>query len=370
MNLKHVFPFFVLVFMISACVTEFAFEEEVENFVVVDGVISNSLDERRITVSKTTGISSLPQRLEASGNVYRDGELWAALQVDSIGELSLEPNYLLEEGRSYYVEISTEDGNIYRSFPQIVQPKASTDSISFQLVEKIEGFSFNGNPISKPFIDVYAHLTIATPAAGKLGPNYKYQVSESWLVEEKYDSIENPTPIFCYPEVGVSAFPVNVVKSEDASPGQSIQVLAASRLLDESFLHKHYFNLYLHTVDFRAIDFYEKASSLSVDRGTLYDEVPGRLEGNIKNVNDEDDFVLGYVEFSLADTSRILIDVSQINYQLYKYCEDYTTDCRNYPTPCFACVEGRLVRISPCICYECDTLYGLHVATPPPYWGE
>ena len=118
---------------LTACVDPIEFTQESnKEYVLINGVVSNSPNERTIKVSRGLGKNSrefIPLNLR--GNIYRDGQLWDQLAVQGIGELYVPFTLKLEEGRSYEIEIITQENDIYRSKPQIIQPKREIKSLSF-----------------------------------------------------------------------------------------------------------------------------------------------------------------------------------------------------------------------------------------------
>lgn len=360
---KNLIALIGVVLILASCVTEIQFDTEVENFLVIGGVISNSPTEKVITVSRTTGVGTQPAPVQATGQVFKDGAPWRELDILAPGELALPAFLDIEEGASYVIEIITEDGSTYRSEPQVVQPLLKTENLSFDVSTRVSGINFEGNPIFRRFVDVYATVTIPAPSGADIRPNYRWQVDESWLVEEIPNAIENPDLINCYVTNSVGEFPSTVLNIEDISAGESI-VLVAIRLLDTSFRKRHYFNVYLHSIDTRAVQYYQNSQRLVSNNGTIYDEVPALVKGNLFNVDDPSERVLGYVEFSLSDTTRLAIDYGQINEEVFYYCEDSDDPCPQLPLP-----QGGTTRAN-CECFECDSIYGQQTRQRPFYWED
>ena len=116
----------------------------------------------------------------------------------------------------------------------------------------------------------------------------------------------------------------------------------------------------MHSIDQRSFGFYESAESLIGNQGAIFDEIPGFVEGNIEETgeNTSGEPVLGFVEFSLADTTRLLIERGDFTFQLFDECAG---DFQCPPAP-----PGG--EAPACPCENCGEFFGLESETKPSYW--
>lgn len=131
-----------------------------------------------------------------------------------------------------------------------------------------------------------------------------------------------------------------------------MRVSILKQALDFSFEHTHYVNAYLHSIDAKTYDFYNKTERILNAGGTIYDEVPGRIESNITNQETPEERIGGWVEFFLPDTFRFKIRGSQIPVPVPLQCD---------PPPGVQ-PSGR--------CLSCAGFYGQDSRTPPDYWED
>ena len=94
-------------------------------------------------------------------------------------------------------------------------------------------------------------------------------------------------------------------------------------------------------------------------QGQLYDEIPAGVDGNVFEVADPTRRVLGYVEFSLADTTRISVDQNDMGIELLD-------DCRPAPGDPVFCER---LMLEPCKCWDCDSLYGQETLIRPVWFN-
>ena len=336
----------------ASCITEVDFASEESQFVAINGVISNSPTERVLTFFQNVNTSA-----GIDANLYKNDVLETQLQVGRKGELltmTIPDGVQIEEGASYHIEVITESGDVYMSEPQLVvkgkKPQALSTIMDQQLFQEL-----GGDYTEKNFINV----EVDYPVSDQDDPLFmRFQIDESWAYQEVDDPRKSGDPMFlCYIERGVSTFPTKVWSTGGLSPGvQTFRV--ASRVVDESFLLKHYLNVYTYQINEKAYNYYRNAQKIVENTGTLVDEIPAALEGNIYNANDEKELVFGFVEFGIPDTSRIF--VNGINTRLENPCD--------IPEPCLPPVAapGGLPPFFPfCPCADCLLISGATLEKPP-----
>lgn len=356
--------YLVVAVFLTACVDPLEFSQVSEDeFVLINGVISNSPGERTITVSRGLGIDSKEfTPIDVRGNIYRDGQLWDQLAVQGIGELYVPFNLKLEEGRSYEIEIMTPDNEVFRSNPKTIQPRAFMDSLSFETERRFSGVNFSGLPKTDMFVDIFAHVNLP---AGDENEYYRWQVDGTFSFIEVARTGNPNDPIeTCYISHFISENPSSVLSSEGLAAGDA-RHLVNSRVADQSFLFRHIINVYLHSTDRESYEYYERAIRLSSGSGSLYDEVPSPLKGNVIKTEGNPETVLGYIDFSLADTMRISLAKGKLGVSISNVCESLTP-CRARP----AIPGGGNVDPIYCICWDCNLALPNATLIPPFFWDE
>lgn len=359
----HILNFFLMGLCLSACVEplEFEVDSDVE-YVLIDGVISNSPDERTISVSRGAGFDQREFKpVNARGNIYRDGQLWDILAVQGVGQLYVPFTLKLEEGRSYEIEITTSDGDVFRSQPQIVQPILRMDSLSFGVERRLAGTTFSGLPRFEQFVDVFAHVRTPGPSEERY---YRWQVDGTFsFVESSQPQNPNNLPSTCYLSHYVSENPTTVLSSDGLAEGD-VKKLVNSRVADESFLFRHVINVYMHAIDKSTFDYYDRAIRLTQSAGTLFDEVPAPVQGNVKKTEGEPEIVLGQIDFSLVDTMRISLSKGILKVPISNICETPTPCPTRPPAP------GGVIDPIYCKCWDCDLALPNASLFPPFFWDE
>lgn len=330
------YPYAVIISIsLMGCLTEIDFEDK-GKATTISGVLTNDTASREIFVTRADGISNEGQPMQASGVVFKNGNVDVELIQKEIGVLSLPPSFEVEEGAIYYVEIITPDNQVYQSIPQKVPPKHKTDSISFQIVEKEASINTTGEIVNNYFVDFFAHVTLPDP---KDTVYYKWQIDQSWnFVSEAR---------ICYKIRNERANEVALLSSNGRLAGP-FKVRIASQEMDKSFSYKHYFNVNLFMIDKQTYEFYQKVQQLVNHSGNLYDEIPAPFKGNVFLDAGEAETVLGNIEFSAGgELLRFPIDSFMINERIdfFRVCED-TPGCGANAGPFDPCSK-------PHSCFDC-----------------
>ena len=332
---------------LCGCISEIDIAEKGEKRLIIGGVISNSLGERSIRVQETNGLDTLAIPVNASGVILKNGEVWASLTSPQIGELVLPTEYQLEDGASYQAEITTSNGRVFRSFPQIVQPIFQPDSLSFRITTQSTAQE-DGSTQFAWVVQLFAHLTLDET---ELPSSYfRWQIDNSWSFRDWRDTL-------CYLTESVRDFDPVILSGRKVRPGNQ-EILVASRPLGAPFIETYYFNSYLHTVDSSAYEYYDKSLRLVQNQGAIFDEVPAAIQGNIREIVDNSSSLeaIGFIEFSLVDTTRLRINRGDFTFQLTNPCDGWV------------CIPFDTV----CLCEDCGKWFeakeNIETETPPPYW--
>lgn len=351
--------YLTVLLLLVGCVSEVDLGLEPQGYTVISGVVTNSFFERNIHVTFHEGLEVEGKRIAATGKVFKNGQFETDLIPFGFGLLTFPISFHLEEGATYEVEISTAGGRTYRSLPQRILPRLQADSISFRTETLVVGKDHRGNALFDRFVTIYAHVNLPDTTGGHR--YFRWQADESWSFTE-VPNLSDSTDVIktCYPRLGVEAHPSTLMSTENLQPGP-LTIKVAQRALDESFLETHYFSAYLHSITRESYDFYQRAEQLIQNSGTLFDQVPAPVKGNVYNVHDAEDLVYGFVEFSQADTIRLKILNEDIGIFINDPCKA--------PEPCpdVLTLSGDLVTV-PCICFECDEVFGPWTTIKPSYW--
>ncbi len=303
MNKKNILH--ILFVFLTGCISSYNLEHDTnENLLVVDGKITQENTQHELTLRRSTATSSTDYNAVTGARIslYDDmgnSEMYYEFEK---GKYLFEGSVLERvPSRSYYLEIQLPDERIYRSLPQIMPEIVKPDKLYFEL-EEIEEISDLENIIIKRYLNLY----INTPV---LKDNQGYHFI--WRMDHAYSFAElqcSPlkTPLTCYITRKLINDNLKIFTSEDLSGGElrDFRVGSIAILPNWEFFEKHFFNVAQHSITKEAYIYWETVKKVAQSTGSIFDTPPGPINGNIYNVNDPDERVLGFFEVSAVDTIR------------------------------------------------------------------
>lgn len=306
---------------------------------IVDGNLTNDGEDQTLVLSKTSETARIPIPIEdANVTLYDDQGIFAAYYPDrrNPGTYILGGNNIdIEVGRSYYIEIELADGEKYRSIPETMPAnKASLDAIFYDFSREAE---VNASSIvsESNFINVYINVGLSEIDE----PSYfRWDVEEVYkLTPTDFPDPFGTIPPPCYVYVYTSDIDINLFKSADTDAQMLNRLKVGRQKLGWQFREKHYFTVTQHSLTREAYEYWEKASDLFNSAGTIFDVPPAPLPGNIYNINDDKEEVLGY--FDVSSTSLIRFNtfkddipfdqILECTYSQFKRFSDYPDYCLN-----------------------------------------
>lgn len=371
----------MLTLLTSSCVKELSLEIDPVAIPYVSGVISHSEGERTIRVG---GINEINEVVPFPARVWLLEEEQAVIEwtETEVGTYTLPMSYRLQEGKRYGVELLLDDGRRFRSESSPLLPKGNIADLSWDTGMEVVGRDAEGNTIEDLVVNIYASVAVAE---GETEARfYRWQTANTWSIIEipkpevdtflvitrtalvgggfVYDTTQSWIPDevqVCYPRTQVTDHPSVLVQTGNAAPGL-ITKRILQRPVNQDLVNKFFVHAYLHRIDRKTYAFYEQAERLIDNQGNLFDETPAPLRGNVWNLADSSELVVGLVEFSQADTMYQGLTLSDLGV----FVEE---DCRPGADGPLACKDN-LRDPPPCKCYDCPILFGEETVEVPPFW--
>ena len=307
------------VILLSACVEPFTPEiTDYENLLVVEGMISNEARPYTVKLSKSTNVN-LPKKEPFTGvevtilDDVGNSEILTEVK-DGIYETSPDGIEGIA-GRKYKIKLKTPEDKMYESEFQQLKETVGVDSLYVQTEFQYfpdteyphEGYRF--------FIDTHTDADEKTYFLWQMIESYEY--NSDYRIYYYYDHalLNYPKPdslftcwqtravngIFSYKTVSNSEniiqFPLNFVSAE-----------TRKLKIKYTLLLKQY------SVSKEAYNFWSSLQEINSQNGELYTQQPYQIRGNVFNVDDPDETVLGFFAVAGADTRRIFVEAIQPKY--------------------------------------------------------
>jgi hypothetical protein len=334
---------FLVFLLLSSCLTPIDFPVEIKGgTLVVTGQISTISDQNVIQLSTTANIARLPfpvsgafiQLFDDVGNVYQYEE-----------DSQKEGNYYLNNvagvaGRTYYIQINLVGGSIYKSLPEKLPEPALQESVSYDIVNK-ELTDGEGAVVVQDYMEIFSNSRLLPTNE----PTYlKWGVEEAFLLSPTdFPDIMGNIPPPCF--VVQNADPQRIVlfNGSEVSSTSINNLLVGSRLIDWSFLERHYFTIYQSSITKDAYDYWRKVNIVANQVGTIFDTPPAAIEGNIVNEENPKEKTLGYFQATNQTYNRFVIFESDLPFPLKVTTCTFTGSFNSldYPTRCIDCASVR-----------------------------
>ncbi len=320
---KFIFSLSLVIVLFSECVEPFdASVDKYENLLVIDGSITSDPGPYIVRISRSTSIDNntfqyVPDAIviisDDKGNSETLSEIDAGVYSTSKSGIQGVIN------NSYKVHIKTIDGQEYESDFQKLLPPANIKSVyginEYQNTDDSnllhEGYQF--------FVETETeaeYLLWVPIETFKYHADYKI---EYYFINKEVLEYPSPDSLYtCWKTERVND--IFVLKTEN-NTGNNIHfplnfVSSDTEKLSEgySLLVKQY------SIEYEAYLYWQNIKKIADQGETLYNIQPFQVEGNLKNINNPDEFILGYFLVAGLNEERIFTIPIQPTYTPYSNC--------------------------------------------------
>ncbi len=329
----------LLVFFLG-CTEAIEFDTDgVGRQIFIYGSINNSNLPQNVEIRSTTGIVNRSNPIDGArvtlknsigGNgTYR--QIAPGLYRLNASTINVFP------GLDYWIEITLLNGTTYQSVPETMPLSVATDSLAFNF-ERETRLSEDGVEVEENFINV----STATQIVSTDDPVYlRWNVTETYvLFPTNFPDPFNNVPLPFYFTVEPDPQRINVFNGEGFVGDVLSRRVIATREIDYTFLAKHFFTVTVASTSREAYDFWNQIDIVSNNAGSIFDIPPAKVRGNIFNVEDPQEEVLGYFEANTVSVKRFKLFVDDIPFTvpesgcLYDPSRPFPAEYPSYCTQC------------------------------------
>jgi len=285
------------------------------------------------------------------------------IRGEVVGNYSLElfpddPRMTIEEGRSYHIEISTFDGNIYRSEPETIRPVPKVANLTYREIQK-EIIGVDDEVRNLPFIEFQLTTPLNTSAD---------EVYVRWIAERTIKLTDAPESTVvpddgqrnkvCYiTQPGdVENVPVG---SSVTFNNEVVDFPVFEERKNHIFSEGYVLTIYQESLSELAYNYWRDVGSLINRQGTIFEPPVGKVRSNLKNVQEDGLEPFGFFYVTQQDTARIYISPEEMdNPEMRCPIPPPST-----PGPGFSYCAANP------ICCDCLSVPGSQ-STPPDFWIE
>jgi hypothetical protein len=300
-------------------------------YLVVEGVINSGVGETKIILSRTAGLDSREVLFETDAVVKvtsETGEVVGNLSEKTDGQY-ITNSLALDASQTYRLNMTTKDGKVYESDLLNVNNNPPIDSVYwFQDIEGVnisvathdptkstEYYRWEFTETWEDFAEYRSFLDIKVTNAGSQQVSY-----EAVYRDSTSDQFFDRNMYFCWREQASTQLLVATTAqlSEDKIDFPLLVISNSTERLKQVFS----INVRQMGISKEAYAFYEIMKKNTELTGSIFDGQPAVLYGNIHNISDDKEPVIGYVTISPIQEKRIFIRRTDVeDWRYFSGCE-------------------------------------------------
>lgn len=328
-------------FIFQSCLKEIEFETDFnQDILVVDGILTNSDQPDIISLSFAVdyGTQVFTPFESATVRVYDSNGNSTLIQEIEPGRYQVDKMALQPQiGETYYLEIELENGKIYQSTPETMLPVPPIDSISFSI--SVEEFANDlGNIVDRNLFQMRAFTTINTENTTDF---LRWDVEHVFAFEQPFlYYIPFHQAAICYVYQPLDPQVINVVDGRSFEGNTSVNAVVATKPMDYTFGFAQSYRLRQYSLSEETFEYWNNINKVSNQVGNIFDAPPAPITGNMSNINDTDEVVLGYFGVSAVSTKTLFVTKGDITpfYRPIAFCGIEPRSPREQlPPECVAC---------------------------------
>ncbi len=327
--------FFSFLLCLSACIDEIKLNVDTEQrTLVVDGFVTDSLGDFQLKLSQSAiiGIGNdniLDPIADATVNLMdTDGGIYPYLELaDDVGIYQLE-QFKAQRGKAYFIDIVLLDGKHYQSKPSRLRSSSKIDKISYTVSENTYRNNI-GDLVTEEIITLNINTDVSD---AELPPFLRWRVEGEYVIREI--SPGNLNPKRCFVTNNLDQNVISVFDANELSAGILENQEIASTIFNFRFTEKFCFHISQYAISEDEFDYWNNIKQVTEISGSLFDPPPGTVVGNIRNVDDPDEIVVGYFSVASIFFLRDFVNGDELGSTIAPKCGR-----REVPFGCANCLE-------------------------------
>lgn len=327
MRIKNSVIILLLALVITSCVDSYWPEiTDYENILVVDGLLTNGDDPCKVNLSLSNSITSDELIPVSGGILYLSNEEMEDVlltETDPGVYQIIDSAFSGKVGTSYQLHIELPNGNVYESDMCKMEPPTPIDSVYGILETKEEsGYSHTLQGVQF-YLDNHSEVKDTCYYLWKLSQTYKYRASFTldYIWAGEMITVSNPDSLItCWRTKPVNSFYTYSTKYIDQPV---INKFPLNYTTTETKMLSVRYSLLVNqlSISETAFEFWDALRQQNLSNDNLYTQQPVQIRGNIRNIMNEDEVVLGYFTVAGVAQKRIFINRPSVLTFYYTICD-------------------------------------------------
>lgn len=298
------------VLSIFGCLSEIEIdlpENSVDNIVIVSQLSKGEPSQIEVRISALTSFVGVedPIALE-NADVSLVNENGNSELIPHVGNGEYNApikNLAINAGESYQLVVEL-DGSRYESdFEKLT---AVPEAINIEHTEIIRSeLNDAGNIVDGRYLQFFINTPLTSPRTDE-------KVYLKWdftgvykFVETTEDSAFPPVTKTCYISQILNLDKIAIYNGPESRETLLEREFIIEEALDARFARGFYLTVFQQTLSQRAFEYWEQIKTITDLSGNFFEDPPGKIFGNFKNVNDPNDEVFGFFYATQTDTIRV-----------------------------------------------------------------
>lgn len=336
-----------ILLLLTSCIDEIDFDPGLVNAdLVIYGQFSAFEKDHFVTVFRTRGFGNEGTPIEeATVRIVDETGAGATLGRFEAGTYVLPAGtFKGVPGRSYTLEVSLPNGKKYATTPQVLFEAIQPEEVYFEQFYR-EEVTPDGVVISRPNI----RLLLNSPtldAAGR-GVHIRWSVIEEFSFTDLSCHPLDPR-VTCYFRLEADNTNFQLFSSVSSSQNEvkGIQVFERDLTPEFQFNERHVFSVHQYVMSEETFDYWRQVKIVASQSGSIFDQQPAAVPGNIYNVNNPGERVLGYFEVVGESVGRTFTTPTFLEpVQIRQACIDFIPYYQNRNEFCCSCfaIDEKLI---------------------------
>ncbi len=306
----------IMIVLLTGCLQELPFNTTlVEQNLVVDALIHNLNENLVVKLSRTLAYGVPPQPVSAAKITLYEDNVVKNLFLETVeGRYEIAAgDFESKLGAAYYLKIELNNGGTYQSDPEILLSPLKADSLDWKAGLKNE-ISRDGN-IRKVIVGI---ISVHTDLANSSKDLF---LKWDWRSDFQFTTMPDCTPFktttTCYFNNSRISKELKIYSNKDEGQQRlnGVEVGYESIEPEYQYYEIHYYSVVQQRISEKAYEYFKNLRNVSEQNGTIFDPIPAYVQGNIYNVKNKNERVLGYVLVAGSDIIRKKINAADVKAQ-------------------------------------------------------
>ncbi|MEL6191397.1 MAG: DUF4249 domain-containing protein [Bacteroidota bacterium] len=285
--------------------------DEVESLLIVNGSVTAGVGRQIIHLGESQRFGNtvpIPQTGAKVEIVDEDGSKYAFEEEEEGVYTWYNIDRPIIVGDKFFLQFTLTNGNQYQSDIEEILPAFKVKDIRYE-VRTDEIANDLGNAVSGKYVDVFIDIDVSQserPVFLRWETDNFYKFREVEWPKPPCDARVYPST--CYIHDGkMQPEEVLLFDSRDYARGIVENIWVGRKRLDSTFNQLGAFLVQQKVISQPSFEFWEDVSSVITQSGDIFDAPPAAVRGNVFNVNNPGETVLGFFEAVNIDSATALV---------------------------------------------------------------